>query len=205
MKKFFSVISLQEGKNLEPYVYQAMGNQRLQMDRETRFPIIAAMSGYLEAGDEFSVVVAVLENNSSKDNLQKFKDEVAIISQERGAVCKDIHEIWVSGDQRVAAQIDTFQKIIDYVEDEDELFCCITYGTKPLSTAVMMAVQYAYRVKRNTSLECIVYGEVLWQATPRAGRIYDMTALIQLDEIVRVLADRKIENPKEVINMLMTL
>ena len=31
--------------------------------------------------------------------------------------------------------------------------------------------------------------------------IYDITALIQLDELVRVLADRRVKNPLKVISM----
>jgi hypothetical protein len=84
----------------------------------------------------------------------------------------------------------------------------MTYGTKPLSTAVMMAVQYAYRVKQNTSISCIVYGQIdrpskdpeTWNA-----KVYDMTALVQLDEIVRVLADRGVANPKEAIDSILSL
>lgn len=72
-----------------------------------------------------------------------------------------------------------------------------------------MAVQYAYRVKRNTSITCIVYGGVdrsqgrdpeCW-----VGYVYDETALVQLDEIVRTLADRKVSDPRAVIRRILDL
>ena len=37
------------------------------------------------------------------------------------------------------------------------------------------------------------------------GRVYDMTALVQLDEIVRMLADRGVEDPKAVIDSVLAL
>jgi hypothetical protein len=72
----------------------------------------------------------------------------------------------------------------------------------------MMAVQYAYRIKKNTSISCIVYGQIdrpgkdpeTWSA-----KVYDMTTLVQLDEIVRVLADRGVANPKETIDSILSL
>lgn len=203
MKKFFSVISLQDGKDLKSGRYEAMGNTRLQMERETCFPIIAAMNGYLEAGEEFSAVVVVQDNRSSRENLTRFKAEVAAVCEHRGAVCRQIREVWIGDDQSVGAQVGTFQTLLDCVEDDDELFFCMTYGTKPLSAAVMMAVQYAYRVKKNTTIECIVYGEYLWRSNE--SRIYDMTALVQMDEIVRMLADRGVTDPKSAIDRILSL
>ena len=132
-----------------------------------------------------------------------FKAEVAAVSERCGAICCELREVWISGDQSVGAQVGTFQKLLDCVEDDDELFFCMTYGTKPLSAAVMMAVQYAYRVKKNTTIECIVYGEYLWQANE--SRIYDMTALVQMDEIVRMLADRGVTDPKSTIDQILSL
>ena len=72
----------------------------------------------------------------------------------------------------------------------------------------MMAVQYAYRVKKQTTISCIVYGQIQRPERDRStwtGRVYDMTALVQLDEIVRMLADRGVEDPKAVIDSVQCL
>ena len=101
-----------------------------------------------------------------------------------------------------------FQRLIDCVEDNDDLFACITFGTKPLSMAVRMAVQYAYRVKRNVSIPCIVYGSITRSgrdASTWTANVYDETALIRLDEIVRMLAERGVEHPRETIDRILEL
>ena len=66
-----------------------------------------------------------------------------------------------------------------------------------------MAIQYAYRVLKNVSIGCLVYGELDHSAEGSPMRIFDITALVQLDEIVRVLAEQKITNPKGVIDRIL--
>ena len=72
-----------------------------------------------------------------------------------------------------------------------------------------MAVQYGYRIKHNTSIGCIVYGEIARRNpdsnTWSTAKVYDVTALTQMDEIVRVLADRKVADPKSVIEHILNL
>lgn len=108
----------------------------------------------------------------------------------------------------VATHTATFQKLISYAQEDDELFACITFGTKPLSIAVRMAVQYAYRVKKNTSISCIVYGQIDRPGSDRStwcAYVYDETALVQLDEVVRMLADRNVQDPKGTIDAILNL
>ena len=65
------------------------------------------------------------------------------------------------------------------------------------------------RVKRNTSIGCIVYGSIdrSRSSDPAewAGSVYDETALVQLDEIVRMLADRGVASPREAIRQILSL
>ena len=99
----------------------------------------------------------------------------------------------------------TFQKLLDYVDDDDELFCCITFGTKPLAQTLLLAIQYAYRVKRNASISCILYGHIARTADGSAASVYDMTALTQLDEIVHLLAQRGVRDPRAALEGLLSL
>lgn len=204
MKKFFSIIPLQNRLYEENYAlqYEAVGNTRLQLGHKTRFPIMTALEGYAEPGEEIAVIAVVSDLEAAKRNLESFRAEVQAACEQKQLVCAGVQTIVVPDDDKVSTHVSTFLKLLDYVADDDELFCCMTYGTKPMSTALMMAVQYAYRVKRNTSISCIVYGKVDRTDEQWTGSVYDMTALIQLDEIVRVLADRRVQNPKEILDSL---
>ena len=210
MKKFYSIIPLQNDLNEETsaYCYRAVGNEKLQLDYKTRFPIMTAMDGYTEPGEEIAVIAVATDVDAVRHNLELFQEEVENLCQRKKLVCAGVQVISAPSDDRVATHAETFQKLLDYAEDDDELFCCMTYGTKPMSTALMMAIQYAYRVKRNTSISCIVYGQILRTGKDKSkwiGSVYDMTALVQLDEIVRVLADKGVENPKAIIDSILAL
>ena len=203
MKKFFTIIPGRKSSDLKVSRYTAVDNQKLQMEHGTRFPITAAMEGYLQEGDEFAIVAVLRNVDLYLENLELFKKEVEAVCQLRGARCVDFRTVWIDAGQEVGVQLDIFQKLIDCVNDGDELYSSMTYGTKPQSRALMMAVQYAYRIKKNCTIECILYGEFIWGS--EVARIYDMTALIQMDEIVRMLADRGVTDPKATIKGILSL
>lgn len=210
MKKFYSIISMQPGLDQETsaYLYQAVGNTKLQLDHKTRFPIITALEGYTQPGEEVAVIAVVSDMELGRRNLELFRREVEEVCRKKQLSCTGVQVVTVPTDDRVATHVATFQKLLDFAADGDELFSCMTYGTKPMSTALMMAVQYAYRVKENTTISCIVYGQIFRPGDDRSNwtaSVYDMTALVQLDEIVRVLADRGVENPKAVIDSILAL
>lgn len=205
MKKFFTVIPLQLRGNLDEYVYEAVGNQKLSQEAPTHFPVMTAIRGYVEPGDEFRVIAVQSNDDSCRRNLEILKGELDDFCAATGASCpKGVEVIETPIDDSVSAHLDTFQKLIDFAQDGDALFADMTYGTKPTSQMLMMA-QYAYRVKKNTMLGCIVYGQVDRSVQPPHGRVYDMTALIQMDEIVNTLASRGVAQPESVIRSLLAL
>lgn len=206
MKKFFTSIPLQKKGGLAAYQYEAVGNEKLRMERATCFPILTAVQGYVEPGESFRLIAVSPETEDGRRNLEALRGELAALCEEKGLVCeKGVELVAAPENERVASHTGTFQRLIDYVEDEDELFACITFGTKPQSMALLMAVRYAYRVKKNTSLGCIVYGQVDRSVQPERPYVYDETALVQMDEIVRLLAERGVTNPKAVIDSLLQL
>ena len=206
MKKFFTVTPLQKQGELKPQLYRAVGNARLQTEQATRFPILTAVNGYATPGEDFRLITVMTDTEDGRYNCGLLREELERLCAEKGLVCsRGVETVSVPVDEQVATHVDTFQKLIDLVEDDDELFACMTYGTKPLSTAVQMAVQYAYRVKRNTSISCVVYGLLDWSVKPPVPFVYDMTALIQLDELVRVLASHGVKDPKATIDRILAL
>ena len=211
MKKFFTNIPLQKEGQLDKFVYKSRGNARLSMQEPTSFPIIPAISGYVKADEAFRVIAVVQKNDDAKRNCDALEQELRDLCKRKGLSFPENGIEIVQGPetQMVSDNVGTFQSLINYVDDDDELFACVTFGTKPMSMALLMAVRYSYRIKVNTTVSCIVYGEIdrsegkdrkNWKAT-----IYDETALVQLDEITRVLADRNISNPKSIIDKMINL
>ncbi len=209
MKKFITVIPLQVQGQLRRYHYQAVDNSRLQMDGPTSFPILAAVNGYVQPGEEFRLLAIAADSEDGRRNCAVLRDELERLCRTKGCPCPQIETIPAPADEGVAAQIAAFQRLIACVEDDDELFVCVTYGTKLLSQVTLMAVQYAYQAKKNTSISCVVYGQIdrsggqepeRWTA-----RIYDETALLQLGEIVRVLVQRGTADPRAALDEILSL
>ncbi len=209
MKKFITVIPLQVQGQLRRYHYQAVDNSRLQMDGPTSFPILAAVNGYVQPGEEFRLLAIAADSEDGRRNCAVLRDELERLCRTKGCPCPQIETIPAPADEGVAAQIAAFQRLIACVEDDDELFVCVTYGTKLLSQVTLMAVQYAYQAKKNTSISCVVYGQIdrsggqepeRWTA-----RIYDETALLQLGEIVRVLVQRGTADPRAAVDEILSL
>lgn len=205
MKKFFTAIPLQPKGKLGKYYYNAIDNENLEINKQISFPILSAINGYVKKDEEFEVVVVLEKSENAMYNFEVFKIQLNEICEDKDIMCKAINCIEIDTDETVSYHLETFQKLIECTSEDDEMFLCVTFGTKPLSMTMKLAIQYAYRIKENTSISCVVYGKVDRTGEQEKGYLYDETAILKLDEIVRVLADRKVENPAKIINNILSL
>lgn len=206
MKKFLTRIPLQAAGNLKRMHYKTADNEKLQMEESVSFPILTAVNGYVQEGEDFEILAVVADSEAEEHNFQELCEQCREIFEGKKGTVK-IEKISIKPGQGLSNQVDTFQKLIDYVSDDDELFVCMTFGTKPQSQVMMMAAQYAYRVKNNVSIVCVLYGEIDRSRgieNPSAV-VYDMTGLVQLDEAVRILGERKVRQPEKIIRSILSL
>lgn len=209
MKKFICFSTRQQ--HLSPVQYVAVDNQKLHFGtpgdppRETAFPILPVLNGYTDSGEEIELIVLTEEYEKSKENFEILSGEVKALCEEKNVTLRNgrITQIMIPYEDGIDAQLLAFQKIIDRIEDEDELHACITYGSKPGEIVELMALRYARMIKKNTFIACVAYGNVDF----KNGKawIYDETALAQLDDIMRVLSQNGDKNPKETIQKILEL
>nr|DAO30533.1 MAG TPA: hypothetical protein [Caudoviricetes sp.] len=83
--------------------------------------------------------------------------------------------------------IDLCLKVLDALEDNDEVTVCTAYGNKITDRVVQTALHSAYRLMDNVSIQAII--DV--KGSSDGAELRDMTALFQLDEIATLLRDRK--------------
>lgn len=204
MKKFFMVTPQQQPGNLMPQVYEPQGNTLLKYG-ETHFPIVPLINGYAEDGEAIKVITVTYSLDNCLNNLTILEEELHSLKEARGIEC-EIESLLVPADDSVQAVLHVFQELINRTEDDDVLHACITFGSKPMPLVLVMAMQYAYRIKRNASIDCVVYGAIDYNAAPPyPSKIYDVTSLVKLDEIVRLLAERGVEDPEAVISQILAL
>lgn len=200
MKKFIMTSPYQPKGGLEKGNYKAADNQLLAYDEPTSFPIIAAINGYAEAEEEIEVITIISDYDNAKANYELFKEELAELSQKKG-FSYTLKEVYIPYNNAIDTELELFGKLIDCTADDDTLYACITYGAKPFPLIQIMALNYAYRIRKNVSIGCIVYGA----KDHNTGRmeIYDITSLLYIDETVRLLAEQKVANPMEMIKNLL--
>lgn len=206
MKVFYCIIPYQMQPNA--YRYEPVGNRALGLEMEISFPILAAIAGYVSPGEEFRIIAAARQTDRGRENWKLFQEQLERLCRGKGLRRPFIDVVELPMGEGVTQQASTFQKWIAFAREDDEIFACMTYGSKPLTTALMLAIQYGYRIKRNASIACVIYGEVNWakdEGGSWTAKVYDMTALVQIDEIVRRLADRKVTDPKGAIEAALGL
>ena len=200
MKKFINVSPFQPPKYLVAGIYKAVDNDRLKYENKTSFPIIPVINGYVEEGEEITVITVVADYENTLENYEALKMEIKKIEEEK-SIKVHLKEVKIPNDNQLKVQLDVFGQLIDYISDEDKLYCDITYGTKVMNQVLTMGINYGYRVCKDVIPGCIVYGEK--DHNTGEMKIYDITSLIYLDEIVRVAAESGISNPKNAIKKMM--
>ncbi|MGN0362552.1 MAG: TM1812 family CRISPR-associated protein [Bilifractor sp.] len=204
MKKFITYIAKNIGHNLQALQYQAVDNNKLSMDHAYHFPIVAALHGYAKKGDEVQVVEIYVPNDVSYEaNHRILEQEIDAVSREIGFTWKPVH-IEVSDAEVEIEHLKTYSKLINIFQDNDEVYMCTTYGTKPIPIIEMMALNFAYRVRKNLSVPCIVYGSVDRNDPAHSkGFIYDISPLFYMMQLSNTLADQRVKDPEKKIAQIM--
>ena len=203
MKKFLTYISMQPENGLCKVKYKPMDMDDLKVERDVFFPISILVDNYA-VGEEIEIICMMDTNNpDEKNNLNRLKEEVAEIIR-----VKDIKINYVIvpvlGEENIGNHLTTFEGIIGHINDGDRLYACATYGTKPIPIIEMIALNYVYRVKKDVSVEKIVYGKISRLAGElKSAIIYNITALFSMDQIVNHLAENKVAEPDKAIKMLL--
>ena len=190
---------------LKPVLYEARGNTRLAYCK-TRFPIIPVINGYAENGDKIRVIAILTDGGNYEYNYKAyFVPEITDIVQKNGYEFAGIEIITSPDKEDIETQFKLFADIIGKIGDGEELYACITYGTKPTPIVQFIALNYAYKLKKDTSIGCIAYGRFMHNDPNNNNGIYDQTALFYMDSIVNKLADIKAPQPEKAIRAMLGL
>lgn len=197
MKKFIFTSPLQPEVSLKLVNYQSMESNPLENALETRFPIIPVINAYANENEKIEIIVILTDYENCRYNYEKlFKPEITSLQQTK----KFEYETKIINtpyDETIQIQLDLFSDLISHIDDNDEIFVCITYGTKPIPIVQIMALNYAYKLRKETNIGCIVYGRNDF-STGKAY-IHDVSPLFFMDSLVSQMAQLKLENPEEKI------
>lgn len=204
VKKFISTAARQRVDSRG--YYEAVDAPRLQYEVENSYPILAPINGYVEEGDEVElIIVRMLPNDQvgaavALENSRKMEEHARELFKQKGACLREIHDIIVPDDERLDTQLDIFDSLISMVESGDRIFIDLTFGTKTQMLAQTLAINYAYQAVPGATVECVVYGNLNFQTGKK--RIYDVTALFLMNQIVNRIAAIHLPDPAKAIRMI---
>ena len=207
-KTFIMTIPFQQTGKLTPVLYKAQGNTKLEYTKETRFPIIPMINGYAEEGDKIRIIAILTDGENFRHNYETyFVPEVSALVECNKYSFEEIEVISTPDSEDIDTQLRLFSDVIAKIGDNEELYACITYGTKPTQIVQFMALNYAYKLKKETSIGGVAYGRFLHndENGHGVGCIYDQTALFYMNSIVNKLAEHGASNPEKAIQIMLGL
>lgn len=205
MKKILTIAPLQhvEAGNL---IYKAINNEKLQYNVPTCFPVLPLIHGYMKAGDSAEVFILTTEDHqTASENYKIIECEIKKLCAELGASCT-VNKIDIPFDETVETHLDTFKALIENISNGDTILADITYGSKCLVILLMMALNYGYRACKNCTVDCFIYGSLDFrEGHPCGRRIYDITSLFLMDQIVNELAKSGNRAPAKTIESILNM
>lgn len=200
MKRFIFTVPIQPDGSLHKAHYESTeSDEKLTTDRQTCFPIIVPMSTSVKKGERIKVTAILIDRTFVPKNYELFKNELNELAKEIGFEY-EINEIRMPNTEDAKTHIDLFKNLArQFASNRDEeIYACITYGTKPMPMLMLMALTYAYKLCDSFTVETIVYGA--FDHDTKRSRIFDVSGLFYLDSAVNNMADLSLEDPLKLID-----
>lgn len=208
MKKFFTSVPYQAKGELKSVIYRPVGNAKLVYEKAHSLPILNVINNFTDKGEEIEVIFIVGENKDITKNLGTVKASLDELVAERELKC-NVKYIYYKDSDDIPVMLELYGKLIRFCSDDDEIYSCITYGTKPVPMVQMMAMRYAFHVKKNVFIGMIVYGKGHGKKQNENAEnkvdifdIYDMTSLFYIDDLSEKFSRMGIENPENILSSL---
>lgn len=195
-KVFLSSMLLNELKPEDP-TYYTSDDFELSENRYD-FPMTYFIDDKVKANDEIVIITAIQQDsgnnvNNATVNYKKYKAEVEKILQERNVNFK-FEEIMLTENFDSLTFNKFFKQVAVLINDNDQLFVDVTFGMKPYSISLFVAVAYAEKAARNVDVDTIIYAQKYSGFSraktaeekakdPSKSRIYDITGLFYLNAI----------------------
>ena len=195
-KVFLSTMLLSEMKPEDPTYYTS--DDFILSENRYDFPLTYVIDNKVEPNDEVVIITAVQQDsngriNNATVNYKKYKQEVEKILLERNTGFNS-EEIPLTEEFNSLTFNKFFKQVSQLIDDNDQLFVDVTFGMKPYSISMFVAVAYAEKAARNVDVDTIIYAQKYSGFSraktaeekakdPSKSRIYDITGLFYLNAI----------------------
>lgn len=196
MKTFITAISMQG--TLKQGVYEPV-NFTLADNRKTAFPIIPVIADHLACADEdekdyYQIIAIVVKNADTDRNYQLFLAEL----EELGVPESKVKKIEVEENPSEIMGLKVILRILEHVPESGDVYACITYGTKVISTMITFSLMFLEKLKVNCVVEGMYYGELVRENNEEIGRrLHNLVNYLLLGNIVDHIKEMKVTDADE--------
>lgn len=196
---YYTAIPLQSNFVLQSAVPEAV-NFRLLDQTPRRFPILRILAQTMEPGDEADLIVVRQSNSKENPNYAAFLQELESLQIPNVRV----RDLVLEESQSRDVILSMFKSLVGTLQNHACYYACITFGTKLWPLVLQSVMNYAKKVLPDTEVKGIYYQEALRENGQIVKhRIYDMSVLQSLNNVVDLVAATEGENPEAAIDLLL--
>lgn len=216
MRKVFLSVMLLAPLNRQDPTYYTSDDFDLG-DVHYDFPLSYIFAQNIEADDKICFITAVEQSEQGKTNnamvnYQLFVEEIKSIAADK-QIELDFIEIPLTKDFDSLTFNKFFKQVADLIHDDDQLFSDITFGMKPYSFSMFIALAYAAKAAKNVDVDTVIYSQKYTgfsrnktpeelKTNPSKARIYDLTGLFYLNAIAGSAKPGQKENLDKVLGLI---
>ena len=173
-------------------------------DARFDFPLSYIAKKNIKENDQVVFVTALGDGEVEKQNYEKFKDEIVAISK-----LKNVEPQFVKVD--AGSEFDSltfnlfFRKIFDLLQEDDRIYMDITFGMKPYTLSMFIAMAFAAKVSENIHVEEVVYSQKYTGAGAdgvSTSKLYDLSSIFYLNSIGGNLQTGKRKDAEQLLDFL---
>ena len=202
MKKYITVIPMQNPDNLKKDVYES-DNELLRTNFVTCFPVLIPMYNDVQEGETVTLVKVIVDGHDfAAKNKKSFDENLAELKKRKNinVIEKLIH---IKFSEDLDNQLDLLMGLIDAAEENDIITADITYGSKAMPIIIRSALAYISGNVSGADVEKIVYGSLNF--TNGKMFIYDVSALFYLDKAVESMSRANVKDPKAALRSIIDM
>lgn len=201
-KVFMSMMLLQEAKPTE-YI-----SEDFNLVKENFvFPLTYIIAENVVEGETITVITGVERQvgnfQQSVENYKLYQEEVKKVVEQRNAEVEFV-EFWLEKDFDSLTFNKFFKKVAGSINEGDVVYIDITFGMKPYTISLFVALNYVAKVCNDVEIENVIYAQKYSGSEKpenvNKSIIYDLSGLFHLNELAgnvrkgdRAVADRMLD------------
>lgn len=209
-KKLFVTTAARQRLDTPDSFYEPVNNPKLLYEYPNAYPILSAVNGYVDEGDQVELLVIRMDPADTEGKETAFRNFQTVCTLVKELCQKkkaefSFRELIVPDDESISTHFSMFERLIEVVAAEKcRIYMDLTYGTKPQMIPLFMTMNFVYQSKSGSDAEMMIYGNYNFQTKQK--KIYDVTPLCIMDQIVNKLGARNIpaDQTIEVIKSLIS-